>query len=326
MMGLCLTSFSLLTAKVIEVREGEDLQQIINEADSGDILELHGTFTGSFVIDQKELTLAGPGRNPATLEGSSGPVLLVKGFKTIPEGQKQIDVSLENLIITKGRNDNGGGIFNQFANLDLSFVTIRNNHATTTGGGIASLGGEIDIKHSKIANNEAGGIGGGINSLGAKLSIKHSDIIENTAQTGGGGGIVVNAGKIDIKYSNIARNHSGLGGGGIDNEAGSETEISHCTVHNNTAVIGAGLYNSATLIVEHSTISDNKASSKGGGLYNAKPAVIASLKHSEVTTNSAGNLENPGSGGGIFNAAADSSLVRKKTKVTGNFPDNITQG
>lgn len=328
MMGLCLTSFSLLTAKVIHVNEGEDLQQTINAADAGDTLKLRGTFIGSFIID-KSLTLEGR-KKPAILDGNgTGGVLTIIGQSA--SAIDQVSVNLKNLIIRNGQAQNGGGILNQFAKLKLDLVTIKNNQATSTGGGIASILGELHIKRSTIKNNSAANGGGGINSLSNTVSLNHSSIINNIAQNGSGGGIVANTSIIDIKHTRILRNQAldfFSVGGGIDNEAGSTITISkQCKIKKNKANAGGGIYNAATLTIKDSLILENHAlpsstgiQSKGGGLFNAFTGTTT-LINSTIEFNEAGSSTNLGSGGGVFNNNGQIDL--ETTRIKHNLPDNI---
>lgn len=292
MIGLCLTPFSLLAAEVIHVSECQNLQKVINDAADGDILKLHGKFQGTFKIKQKSLTLKGTEESPAILNGLFlDTVLDITGIQTLPAGEEQITINLENLIIENGASKSaGGGIFNSFAKLNLSSVILKNNHASVIGGGISNSNGEIVIRHSTIVKNISA-IGAGIDCRGGKLSIHHSYITDNKASFEGGG-IFVLGSILNLMHTHILKNRSSLKGGGVANHS-SNTSISHCT------------------------IKENKAASNGGGFYNEIDGMLT-LKNSKVILNEAGS-----SGGGIFNAGASMSLDLDETEVSHNSPDNI---
>jgi predicted outer membrane repeat protein len=90
---------------------------------------------------------------------------------------------------------------------------------------------------------------------------------------------------------------TGAGGnrstGGLFNDHGVVT-IVNSTVTGNSAWTAAGIGNNGTMVLSHSTISDNTAVYGGGGIYNAG---TLTMTDSVVS----GNTSTLGAGGGIFN-------------------------
>ncbi|MBV9042481.1 MAG: hypothetical protein JOZ68_15870, partial [Acidimicrobiia bacterium] len=156
-----------------------DLQTALNNATSGETIDISGTCYGHFSVPSgiTNLTLVGG----ATLDGqNSGRVL------TIPSGDS---VTVRNLTIQHGSAADGGGIQNN-GTLTLIASTVTNNTSSTSAGGVANEGGTLTVHASTISSNHAqdGGLGGGIiNDNGGTTTVNDSTISRNTATFGGGG-------------------------------------------------------------------------------------------------------------------------------------------
>ncbi|WFB37436.1 choice-of-anchor Q domain-containing protein [Kiritimatiellota bacterium B12222] len=105
--------------------------------------------------------------------------------------------------------------------------------------------------------------------LGAELHLLDSTLTGNSAQHGGG---VMNSGEMTLTRCTLSGNDASEYGGGIMND-GPRMVLNHCTISGNTASGGGGICNSVpagvdeNLFLNSSTISENLASSEGGGLY-----------------------------------------------------------
>jgi hypothetical protein len=130
-------------------------------------------------------------------------------------------------------------------------------------------GANAAISGIGIDGSIGNGDGGGISNSGA-LTVSNC-ILDNNQSTFGGG--IFNNGTLLVNSTTI---YGGLGvdGGGIYNfnETGILT-LNNSTLSNNQAsTSGGGIYNDAgTLIVNNSTVSTNSAASAGGGIYNFAP-------------------------------------------------------
>ncbi len=124
-----------------------------------------------------------------------------------------VTVTIDRFIITEGQSDNGGGIYANFANINVSNSVISDNTAEFSGGGIDLYSGTPEhiavITNSVISNNKSGIKGGGISNSFGSLSIINSTISGNSAQDGGG--LWGSASLSNVTITNNAA--SSLGGG-----------------------------------------------------------------------------------------------------------------
>lgn len=215
----------------------------------------------------------------------------------------------------------GGGISNN-GTLTVTYSTFSDNEAFL--GGAIATGGSATLDAVVISGNSASLEGGGVYNDG-DLTINDSLITQNSSADGGG---IRNFGSEANLYLNNTRlvdNH-GQGGGGVSNVWGSVT-LDHSTVDDNSAADGGGLWNGTwelpfptpesyrpaqdeggTYIVRNSTISNNVAAGRGGGINNVVGTVM--LTNSTL----AGNTANI-AGGGIHN---DETITVTFSTLSGN--------
>ena len=225
----------------------------------------------------------------------------------------------------------GGGLF------------LRNGSATLNGGQIAGntarYGGGVYINQhsvtftqtgaSTIACNSATDIAGGVYVGPGHVRFSGAQIVSNTAGCSGGG-VFVGSGSATLSGVRIAGNvasgtASSYGGGGLCLGQGSAT-LSGGQVISNTAYQGGGLYNGGgTLTVVNTTVSGNRATEGGGGLWNGD----ASLGNSDVSTSVltyttiASNTSLSGGGGVHWTS---STVLLQNTIVAYNSPGNCNAG
>ncbi len=219
--------------------------------------------------------------------------------------------------------DAGGAFY--FSN--FSDATIRNSSITGSdagyGGAMAVFGGsQITIEDSEISGNNAqrtnvargdGGDGGAIyiiqgfnrDSGPPTLRLVRSTVSDNNAVNGFGGGISGSEAVIEVIESLIANNTTGGGGGGIylDREA-SRLLMQNSTVTGNSttgllddvqglteAGRGGGIYFvTGKAIIESSTIANNSATERGGGILlggNVNPEGLSTILNSILADNTA---------------------------------------
>jgi hypothetical protein len=134
--------------------------------------------------------------NSATIDGTGA----VRVFEIDGPGG---NLSVQNLTITGGSADNGGGIENVGGTVTLNHSQVTGNAATQAGGGIASATfdpssvARLTLNNSAVTGNQqtlgpqdnnALGGGGIINILGT-VTLNGSQVNKNTAQGFVGGGI-----------------------------------------------------------------------------------------------------------------------------------------
>src|SRR5262245_43050807 len=172
-------------------------------------------------------------------------------------------------------------------NLSLQNVTITGGSAEI-GGGIENAGGTLTLNHSQVTGNTATQAAGGIASATsgpssvAKLTLNNSSVTRNSQTLG-------------------PEDEGALGGGGVVNVLGTVT-LNGSQVSNNTAhgFVGGGIANgdyfgfsgtSSVLTLNNSQVNSNTADGNGGGIQNLLGTVT--LNSSQVNGNTSLN------GGGI---------------------------
>jgi CSLREA domain-containing protein len=162
--------------------------------------------------------------------------------------------------------DLGGAVLILKASAVFENVNIKNNRTLRNGGAFFINEGTLNLVHCNIENNIANGDGGAIlNGLRSSLDINFSTISSNSGSSGGG---IFNFGKLSISNSTISQNRANsIGyGGGILNE---------------------GLF-SASTIITNSTICNNFANNKGGGIVSLSPLLeFVIIKNTIVADNNA---------------------------------------
>ena len=237
----------------------------------------------------------------------------------VPDGGAGVE--LIGMVVTGGKESDGGGIFVDRSALTLTRVTVTGNTAASCGGGVHLNRGTLTIAESAIIGNRADHYGGGIYNQRSRLTLADSAIVGNSAGYSGGGiyadgymasvtntrivgnvasycggGVCVREGEMTVAGSDVAENYAGSGGG-IDFRSHQSMTVTDSTIARNSASTsgGGGIYNEGTLSVVGSTISNNSAVCwQGGGICNWRDL---SLAETIVSDNSARV------GGGLYSTA-----------------------
>ncbi len=327
---------TLTVTKVADTNDGTcdadcSLREAIAAAASGDTITfaLPGAapWTITLALGQltisTNLTIQGPGAASLTISGDNA----VQVFRV----NSGVTATFSGLIIANGRavsgNPSGGGILN-VGTLTISDSVIRDNYADYGGGGILN-GGMLTLNNTIIENNETSGSGGGISNIGTATTatvILNNSLVQDNTASGDGGGVHNYRGSLTINGGSFT-NNTALAGGAIDTDG--QALISQTTIAGNHASRGGGIqiyqYALTSFILRNSTLSNNAATSDGGGLkvtsYTATPDLLA-VQFTTITGNSAG-----GNGGGIstqliqpgsIETATTSGIVLLGTIVAGN--------
>jgi hypothetical protein len=177
------------------------------------------------------------------------------------------------------------GIFNidSGGNLSISGVTVTGARRTTDNGGAFINSGTLTITNSTLSTN--------------------------SARNGAG---IYNSGTATVTNSILYNNTTTENGGGIFNGASRTLTVSNSTLSTNSAYHGAGIYNSGTATVTHSTLNNNTATNDGGGINSNNGTFI--LTNSTLSGNTAST------GGGIVNFA---TVTVTNSTISGNSGGGI---
>jgi hypothetical protein len=226
-----------------------------------------------------------------------------------------------NLAGTTGAVGSGGGIAMLGAGASaLSLVnSTANGNTALTGGGVAATS-FVNLNNSQANGNKAtAGSGGGILSFGVVNLTLGSQVNSNTAATLGGGIAATTAtGGANLDDSQVNFNHALGGVGGGIASASNVTVANRSSVSNNTAstsgggifAIGASVTVTGVPVAGGASVVGNNTADtgSGGGIFCAGPGGV-NLLYADVSGNTAA-----GGGGGIFEAGfaastIDSSLI-----------------
>lgn len=250
-------------------------------------------------------------------------------------------VVISGVTIYNGSSNNGGGIYNQDADLTLINTRVVSNSASNEGGGLFVVSGDVTLTGTQIISNSAsqnggglyvwsanvmlnggevngnstGGTGGGLSVLSdATLTMAGTQVFSNSANVGGGGLEVY--GSVTLTGARVLSNSAGFFGGGLE-LAGTPFSRSiltatHTLILYNSATYGGGLAIQAygTAFLSDTQVLGNNSADSGGGLY-VEGSVI--LNDGAVNSNSASNQ-----GGGLVSWG---SATLTGTQVISNSAD-----
>ncbi|MDP8314962.1 MAG: right-handed parallel beta-helix repeat-containing protein [Candidatus Celaenobacter antarcticus] len=214
---------------------------------------------------------------------------------------------IENITVTNGHAEYGGGIYFNNSSPCLENITISNNRAT---------------------DGYAHGEGGGIFCRSSSPSLENVTISDNSAGRYGGGISCSNYSSPSLVNVTISGNSAGWFGGGIYCCYDSSPSLENVTISNNSATgsyeqgEGGGIfYNSSSPSLENVTISGNRAGRYGGGICckNSSPSLV----NVTISDNSAIGCFDA-QGGGIFCNSSSPSL--ENVTISGNSAGTIGGG
>jgi parallel beta helix pectate lyase-like protein len=156
-------------------------------------------------------------------------------------------------------------------------ITVSGEHAFRVFFATTALGDNVSISGLTVASAASAGPGAGVYSKSADLTLRDTVVTGNDSEASGGGVAAYTGGSLTIEDSTISDN-TGTRGAGVYTAQGDGVPA---TVRNSTITrnrgsdYGGGLYfdYSAAATLENSTVYDNEASHDGGGVfhYGQKP-------------------------------------------------------
>ncbi len=173
------------------------------------------------------------------------------------------EIVVHDSLITKNEAAVGGAIFN-YQYVRIFDSTLSGNAASSEGGAIASYDGYLRLDNTMISKNRATRAAAGIDNVYGTAKIFNSLITGNTAMYGGGienygNGLAV--AKLYVYDTTIAKNVATVYAGGVANIRG-YFKLADSTVSGNKASDrGGGVFNhdGASFTYSNSTIAKNKA-------------------------------------------------------------------
>jgi hypothetical protein len=198
-----------------------------------------------------------------------------------------------------GGSGQGGGLYLSGAALTLTGATIATDSAAGGVGGAGGQGGFGGIGFRTGGNggnganggNGGSGQGGGLYASAAPLTLTRTTVSHDTATggSGGGGGAGGPGGRGSSDGQTGSPGGAGVGGAGQ----------------------GGGILDGGTLTLTNSTIANNSATARGGGISGSVTAVNDTIAYNTVGSG--------GSGGGLAGTATlDNTIVALNTNGTGS--------
>lgn len=273
--------------------EYTSVKEAVTNAVSGDTIVLLSDITETGVVIDKNLTIGV--KDAVTLtyyRGSTGSLFTVGEGVTLTingDGRLTLDgnlVSQNGALITLSKSSvlnlngvtlqnsvstsNGGAVYVPAATLNVTSCIFKNNSAPN-GGAIAAgaTQGRITINQSTFENNKANSNGGAIYNI-ATTSVADTDFIKNTA-TNGGAICNINGGIVRTYSETAFENNSAQNGGALWLDGKTEIESTSLT-SNKATVKGGGIYYSTNgptrpVTVSRTTFTNNTSDGLGGEIY-----------------------------------------------------------
>jgi len=263
----------LQCAASITVINGNDsgagsLRQAIADLCAGGTITFAGDTTialGSDLSIDKSLTIDGSG-HAVTLSGdTNGDGAGEVGLFYVDSGA---NVTLRNLLLTKGESGEGGGVYN-FGTLAVENCTFEDNNANY-GGGIKNYGA-LTVTNSNFSNN-SGTVGAAIyNGSGSGgLTVTNSTFSGNVASSSG---VIYNDDTASITNSTFANNSATSSGIVLNYDT---LTVTGSTFYNNSATSSGIVRNDSTAQITNSTFFGNTSTASGIIINNSATTITNS--------------------------------------------------
>ena len=221
-----------------------------------------------------ETTIQGPADGTIVIEGSGNTGIFLI-FHSI--------VTINNLTISGGLAERGGGVYSLYSSLSLNNSTLDGNSATIFGAGLSAYASDVVLNSSTVSNNSTGSsfAGGGIATIATNLDINNSTISGNSAQFAGGINADNNS-SVSILNSTVANNTAQYFGGGL-RSPNSTINLQNSILAGNRAPSGTEFHHSGysgTLITSSSLLGDSAYDN-----FNAFHPVVPDASNVTATSN-----------------------------------------
>ncbi|WP_368564709.1 choice-of-anchor Q domain-containing protein [Pseudoxanthomonas sp. UTMC 1351] len=221
------------------------LRAVVAAAASGDVIDLRPLScgkilltSGSIAVPQASLTILGRTRYGLTIDGNRNDrVFLHTGTGTLRIDHVSVANGQRVVIPDVSGSEYGGCIYSD-GNVRLHQAWVHSCRALQEG--------FIDSPRT---------FGGGISAEG-DVHLTWSAVFDNQALENGTGGGIYAKGRVMLHHSQVYQNTGYLGGGFMAERGAS---VTYSRIYRNRAAAYAGLYVSANLLINKSTISNNLA-------------------------------------------------------------------
>ncbi len=252
-----------------------------------------------------------------------------------------VTLKFGNVTIVGGLNGsfpgNGGGYHATGAgSVEFHGGVIRDNFATGSGGALWNGTGNMLLLATQVLNNSAGNGtlgqgGGGIYNMGGRVSIQNGAVLRGNLAYGfpsGSGGAILNTngGTIVVDNATISANGAVRAGGGIEDFSNTGSlKLTSVTMDANNAYANPGsggavhVTGGASVLVDQSTITNNRALKQGGGLWNGTG--VMTISSTTFSDNEARGNQSTDGGGAVYNAGGTVVVTTRTT-----FNDNVAGG
>lgn len=196
------------------------------------------------------------------------------------------DVYLPYALSDRSQQDTAVVAFAGSVSATMVGATVTGNDASTA---IAVLGdAALGIKASSFQNNQ-GNPGSGVFARGnAAVNITSCSFQENHSSDNGGAIAAMGCSTVGITASRIVNNSADISGGGIYAIEQASLVVQNTSLLDNSAQDGGGFFVSSAVRILDSTVANNTAMVRGGGLYvMASPFAALAVADSKVTNNTA---------------------------------------
>ena len=264
------------------------------------------------VTDGSILTITGTGKEgTSTLSGGrhnefGGAIRVLNDSKLVMSGMN----------ISDNRAQYGGGIRVEKSTVELTNCKFKNNIADKNGGALyIDEKSTATLTECEITGNQAHD-GAGIANSGT-LTLKNSKIKSNTIVDNGGGGGIWSNGEATLTKTEITQNSGAVNGGGVTNHK--NMTLTDCTVSANKATNrGGGMYidaNGCTTALNNCTLSDNVGKVGAGvNLYRGDLTVNKATMNNNIADEAGGAMW---ANSGTTAAFTDADMSNNSCKTNG---------
>lgn len=260
--------------------------EAVDAAKNGDVIQVAaGVYAENVQIYYKRIAIRGEKKNGVTIIDGSSPSNDCESCIFVASSDRLLGtatLTLDSLVLRNGRGcpvfgiRRGGGIYSEFASIELVDVVIEDCSLEldpfgqdTWGGAICSYFGSVFLERCTLRNNSSEGSGGAIWTTVGQTTVANSVISGNHAAKGGG--IFCDTGTAFIADSIIGGNTATLEGGGVHMQGDLSYEVTGTTFDSNVADSGAGLYTNAVSGIVVDTRFQRGTAAEGGGIRNEQP-------------------------------------------------------